>query len=119
MTINVRDLSGELSEAAIVQAERRLQFALSRFASRISRVELVIDDENGPKGGVDTACRIQVSLPGLPEVVVTDKDSNISACIARIAERAQRSVARAVARTRQIDRKRFSSSLTLDPNSQT
>lgn len=119
MTLQVRDLTGELSDAAIEQAERRLQFALSRFASKISRAELIIDDENGPKGGVDSSCRIQVSLKGLPDVVITDKDANVSACIARVAERAQRSVARAVARNRQIDRKRLTTTAVSDPETQT
>ena len=48
---------------------RRLYFALGRFAPQIERVTARVGDMNGPRGGVDKQCRIEVKLRGLETVV--------------------------------------------------
>ena len=53
-----RMLSGELRRLL----ERRLSFALSRFDSRIRKTTVVLEDVNGPRGGMDKSCRIAVVL---------------------------------------------------------
>jgi putative sigma-54 modulation protein len=40
--------------------ERRLCFALERFARRISRVRVSVGDLNGPRGGIDKRCRVAI-----------------------------------------------------------
>lgn len=42
--------------------ERRLQFALGRFESRIRWVGVDLEDINGLRGGADKSCRIAVYL---------------------------------------------------------
>ncbi len=87
--------------------ERRILFAFSRFESHIERIILVVADENGPKGGIDKACRIEVRLRRMPEIIVNDQDSEISRCVARIVDRAGRSVTRSISRAQQSSRSRF------------
>jgi len=50
--------------------ESRLAAILKGQNARIERVAVRFEDLNGPKGGDDTACRIQVTLAGYQPVVV-------------------------------------------------
>ena len=85
-------------------AETRLAFALSRFAPRVREVTIRLEDENGPKGGVDKSCRVSVDLGRLGMVFVEDVDSNLEPAVCRAAERAGQSVARAVERAGRASR---------------
>jgi hypothetical protein len=81
VTIFITD-RGELLDDQLRQlTERRLLFALSRFDSRMVQVDLVVDDENGPRGGIDKACRSSVTLRRAADVVVTEKDGDMARCI--------------------------------------
>jgi hypothetical protein len=48
----------------------RLGASLRGVESRIERIIVRFEDLNGPKGGPDTACRIQLALSGQPVLVV-------------------------------------------------
>lgn len=50
--------------------ESRLDAVLRGVESRVERVAVRFEDHNGPKGGDDTACRIQVAMSGHPVLVV-------------------------------------------------
>jgi transcription elongation GreA/GreB family factor len=41
---------------------RRIETSVGRFARRIRRVAVWLEDVNGPRGGIDTRCRIEVCL---------------------------------------------------------
>ncbi len=75
-------------------AVHRLHFALARFAHRVIRARVRLVDVNGPRGGVDIQCRIQVSGTGIGTVVVTGVAANPYTAIDRTAKRIQRLVAR-------------------------
>ncbi len=99
MSISITDPSSLLNEELRQFAERRLQFALSRYDSRIRRVDLVVSDEIGFHGRINRACLISIALERAPVVVIRDKDEDFAKCIARAAERAGRAVARTIERT--------------------
>ncbi len=77
--------------------ERRLLFALSRFAPKISKVNIYVADHNGPKGGVDKSCQIIVQMPGHTNVVVKTVDAAWIVCIDRATTRIGQNVRRALA----------------------
>ncbi len=106
MSISITDRGDLLDGGSRLLVERRLLFALSRFDSRIKQIHLVVNDENGPRGGIDKSCCLSISLSQAADVVILDKDSDIIRCISRAAERAGRSVARAVEKSNFIARSR-------------
>lgn len=100
MQLHIKGQNLFLAPAVIVRIERRLRFALSRFADRVDRVTVRLADLNGPRGGVDKQCRIIVKVRAAGEVVIEDAASDVETAIDRGADRVQRAVARTLARTR-------------------
>ena len=99
MKIHIRGRNVELTEVLRARVERRLGFALSRFGERIGRVLLRFSDTSGYRGDVDKRCQIDVGLrPRSVRVEHTDVDLFVA--LDRAADRASRSVARALERER-------------------
>ena len=100
-----------LTNALRVHIERRLGFALSNRDVHIRRVMVRLSDINGPRGGEDKCCHIQVVLPQLPDVVIEDIQADLYAAIDRAADRVGRTVGRRLARHRDKDRSSGSNKL--------
>jgi len=82
-----------LDAASRDRIRARLGRSLAKFAMAIERVTLRLDDVNGPRGGVDTACKIKIVLSGLPTLVVEERAAEADAAVqsaARVAVRAVR-----------------------------
>ena len=80
------------------QIQRRASFALSRMSSLIQQVEVHLTDVNGPRGGVDTQCRVQVQLDRGEPVVIEDIDHDLIALINRSLARAGQAVDRRISK---------------------
>ena len=100
MQIEIQARNFPLTQAMRGHVERRLGFALSTRHEHIQRILVRLSDINGPRGGHDKCCHIQVALPQLADVIVEDTESNLYAAIDRAADRASRTVARKLARQR-------------------
>src|SRR5690348_9291997 len=109
MTIRIRTAAGtdtrtapDTATAPILQeAERRLQFALGRFAARIRSVDARLVDVNGPRGGVDQVWHVMVRLTRRsPAVVIEEAGAHPGSAIGRAADRAAQAVSRLLARLR-------------------
>jgi len=98
MRIAVR-LGKHIPEDAALLLRRRLEFALGRFSARLRQVSARITDVNGPRGGIDKSCVITLRLERTgPPIVIEDIDDDPMVAIDRAADRAGRTVARALAR---------------------
>jgi putative sigma-54 modulation protein len=84
---------------------RRLHFALGRFSPEIDRVTARVGDVNGPRGGVDQQCRIEVKLRGLKSVFSEACDNDLGTAVASAAERVGRAVTRSLERRRDTTRR--------------
>ena len=51
------------------QIRKQLSAKLGKFATRIERLTVRFEDVNGPRGGVDIACRAKAVLDGVPSVM--------------------------------------------------
>ena len=104
MQIDIRAHDFPLSDALRSHAERRLRFALSCCDEHIQRVVMRLSDINGPRGGADKRCRLQVVLAGLPDVVVEDVEANLYVAIDRATDRAGRTLVRKINRQQTLTR---------------
>jgi putative sigma-54 modulation protein len=84
---------------------RRLHFALGRFAPQVERVTAQVADVNGPRGGTDKRCRMEVKLRGLGSVSSEAHADDVEEAAALAAERLGRGVARALERRQQTKRR--------------
>jgi ribosome-associated translation inhibitor RaiA len=78
----------------------RLGLRLGKFAPRIERITVRFDDVNGPRGGVDVACRIKAGMSALPSVVVTELAHNPVVAFDRAGQRLERAVRGALGKAR-------------------
>lgn len=102
MSLSIIDHDDLLDDELRRLAERRLLFALSRFDSRIARLELTVTAGRDSGGADHKVCRITVTLLRMDKVVISDTDSDLPQCLSRAAEKAGRAVARAVERSQQF-----------------
>jgi ribosome-associated translation inhibitor RaiA len=51
-------------------AERRVRFVLRRLGRLVPRAEVQLSDLNGPRGGVDKRCQVELRTDGAGSVVV-------------------------------------------------
>lgn len=100
MQIQIVARNLELSDSQREIVERRLGFALGRFGARIRRVEVILTDANGPRGGVDTICQIVVRIAPRGKVRAAFTDAGVEVAVSRAAERITRRVATELERRR-------------------
>jgi len=94
MNIDIQSRPFSLTESLRDYSDRRIRSALTRFEGHIQRISMWLSDINGPKGGRDKHCRLQIVLAGNTEVVIEDTQADLHVAINRAVERAGRSVAR-------------------------
>ena len=98
MHIVVHDKQKLLSNHAVNKAKARANASFARFGFNIKSIEIKVQDVNGPRGGVDKACRVLVKLRKLKDVAVTVNDETLANAIPSAIFRAARSVGRVVNR---------------------
>lgn len=100
MHIDIRGIGFKASASLAAHTERRLRFALGRYSLHIVRVTARLGDENGPRGGNDKYCRVQVRLRDADPVHIQELGQDLYAVIDRAADSAGRSVSRQIERGR-------------------
>jgi ribosome-associated translation inhibitor RaiA len=82
------------SDAIDEHAQRRLAFALDRFAGRVEQVRVRFADLNGPRGGLDKRCAVECDLGRLGSVVIEETDQDLYTAIDRASKRVKVAVRR-------------------------
>jgi putative sigma-54 modulation protein len=100
MEIDVRLRGIEATAGLRGNVKRVLMGALSRFGSALSHAVVRLTDINGPDGGDDKQCRIEVHGARIGQVVIEERHAKVEAAVARAAERAAFSVGRSIERLR-------------------
>jgi putative sigma-54 modulation protein len=100
--IDIQTCDFPLTQTLRSHAERRLRSALTCCGERIRRVAMRLSDVNGPRGGTDKRCLLQVVLAGLPDVVVEDTQADLYVAIDRVTDRAGRTLVRKIERQKTL-----------------
>lgn len=108
MHVSVSSSIERLNKNARNTIQQLLHGTLARFSPNITQVSVSIVDENGPRGGVDKLCRVNVVMPGLGRVTTNAKHEKVMTAVAEAARRARRIVVSKLKRKEtQRNRRRF------------
>jgi len=98
MELEIRSRGFELTEALRTHCERRMGFALDRFAEKLGTVRVRLSDENGPRGGVDKRCRVLIAVRGAGAVVLEENGEDLYRALDRVADRTEQTLLRVLKR---------------------
>lgn len=90
MQLDIQASGFSLTDSIRDYTKQRLQFALSRNDQHITRVQVRLADINGPRGGVDKRCQIDLTMAGQSDIVIEDIETNLYVAIDRASDRCAR-----------------------------
>lgn len=117
MHIRVRARDIDNMPDLTVEADRHMRKAMRRLSGRISGIAVRLFDVNGPRGGVDKACEITVSLGRAGTVHYRAVECTTAAAVALAVSGVRAAVRRRLALRRETPRRldrRRSSGVTAD-----
>lgn len=95
MVCEVHGSSMLTTESVVGHVTEQVRRAVGRFDSRIGRVRVRLEDVNGPKGGKDKQCTVDVTLArGGRHVIVRELSEDLYAAISGAAHRVKVVVAK-------------------------
>ena len=99
MELSIRGMNFDLTDAILGHVQRRLDGALSFYAPRLRGVTVRISDVNGPRGGIDKRCHLEVG-GDVGALQVDEVDADLYRAVDRAAARLRRQLARQFGRHR-------------------
>lgn len=102
MQMDIQSHGFSLTDGIRDYVMKHLAYALAHGDESIMRVIVRLSDINGPRGGDDKRCLIEVRIKAAPAVVIEDTEADLYRAIDRAAERAGRTLARRLARQREF-----------------
>lgn len=98
VTFQSHDADAQLLRTAVI---RRVKFAMRRLSWLAPRVSIRLTDVNGPHGGVDKRCQIEMTPNSGPPVIVTSMARDWMPALHSALARATRSLLHSLKRSRQ------------------
>ena len=107
MRVMIQTNGFELTSALRTYTEHRLATALGWARDHTHKLAVSLSDINGPRGGVDKRCMIQVQMGSGRAVIIENVEADLYAAIDRAVDRADRAVVRQVERARHFTHTRM------------
>mgnify|MGYP000663423312 CR=1 FL=1 len=89
MKVLIHSSNVTLSKKARQFIQRKISSTLQRFDSGVKQVDLYLKDVNGPKGGIDKECTINIQADDRKQVVVSGKAGSIFSVVKQCAVKAK------------------------------
>lgn len=107
MRIDVRAVNFGMDDTAAGRIRHRLEASLDRLAHHVRRVRVRLVDQNGPRGGKDVACLVEVRLRAFGRLFVESNDFDALSAASRAADKAEAALTRRLSRRRTRRRRIF------------
>jgi len=112
MQLDIQTNGFSLTDGIRDYTKHRMQFALNRNDKHVTKVKVRLADINGPRGGVDKRCQIDISLAGHNDIVIEDTETNLYVAIDRASDRCARTLSRRLERAREFSHEKVMLSAT-------
>jgi len=96
MKLDIRCIHLTMDNIDLNHIREHFERSLDHFDRHILGGHIVLSDVNGPKGGIDKHCLVQLRLHGVPEIVVEEDGVDLASVTARAADRLATAVDRAI-----------------------
>jgi ribosome-associated translation inhibitor RaiA len=107
--VDVRTRGFDLTPPMYRHAIDHIAAKVAKYARVISNLTVRLQDINGPKGGIDKRCRIELTIAGFDPVIIDETDQDAYAAIDVAGERLRKVVSQVLderrSRRRQAGRK--------------
>lgn len=102
MQFDIQARSFALTKPLKNYVEKKLKAALSGYEKHrhFKRAIIRLSDINGPRGGEDKLCHIQVMLAGVPDIIIKSTEDDMYTAIDQATHRAGNTVVRRLGRQR-------------------
>lgn len=107
MNTHIRSHHVQVSEALESHCRERVERALAPFSARVRRVEVVLADVNGPRGGPGQVCRLFIELQDGATLIFATAANDFYRAVTAAAAGAGRQLARALERKVSRSHERF------------
>ncbi len=103
MLIQVNAGEFQSTPALISHVETEVEKSLKVFRDRITRVEVHLHDNNGPKAGADKRCVMEARPASHKPIAVEDTSTDMYQAVAGAAGKLERAIRKMVEREREYD----------------
>ena len=105
MQVTVKSGDKEFSQLRKLAAQRA-QFVIRRLTWLVPRAKVYLSDVNGPRGGIDKRCQVELQTDSMGTIVVTSMARDWRSALDNALERAARVLTRSLHRNRDRGRLR-------------
>jgi len=106
MRVNIKTSGFDLTKGLRAHTEWRLKLALDWARHDLNEVTVRLSDINGPRGGNDKRCQIQIFLPHNRDVVIEDTEADLYVAIDLAVGRASQTLERQLSKQRNFSARR-------------
>ncbi|MBR7800536.1 HPF/RaiA family ribosome-associated protein [Undibacterium fentianense] len=101
MQIDIQARGFELTDAIREHTLKSIRFATGWAGDDVRRITIRLSDINGPRGGEDKRCLIQIPLAGKQDIIIDDVEADLYVAIDKATQRAERMLAKHIERHRE------------------
>jgi len=102
MTLEIHGTDRRVDKALMEHLERRSQSAVGRLGRRVRRIQVRLEDINGPKGGIDKRCRLVAQTQAAGNVIIEETGDDYFGVTARAMERLGQALRRKLDRLQDV-----------------
>jgi putative sigma-54 modulation protein len=101
MQLDIQTNGFSLTDGLRNYTKWRMQFVVDRNDAQVMRARVRLADVNGPRGGIDKRCQIELALAGQNSIVIEDIETDLYVAIDRASDRCARTLNRRLERSRE------------------